>query len=186
MANPLDDLTKDGKGACFHRVYDAAHLKKNSRQQTTSMTVWIAGKDEMKSGNTGLALTRRGDPQPLFLSGDCSWDSFAGPPHWMPSFRKKGGAGCITSAVPDVFTDVSSAKEGGPIILDPAADGKAMIVHLGDEQSMVRRANRAREISVKLGSADRVFLLQRADAKVCDFVKEAVTTPEPGPAIRAH
>ena len=136
-ANPFDDLTKDGNDACFQRVYDAAHLKKNPRQQSTSMTVWIAGKpDAMPSGNTGLALTRRGDPQPLFLAGGCEWGNFNGPPDWMPSFTKKVGAGCVTLAVPDVFVDVSSAEEGGSVLLDPATDGRR------PDQSMSTRANR--------------------------------------------
>ena len=62
LADPMSDLTKDGTAACFRRQYDAAHLKKNPRQQVTSITVWIAGKDEMSSGNTGFALTRRSYP----------------------------------------------------------------------------------------------------------------------------
>jgi hypothetical protein len=186
LADPMSDLTKDGNAVCFRRDYDAAHLKKNSSQQVTSMTVWIAGKDQMRSGNTGLALTRRGDRQPLFLAGDCSWGNFDGPPNWMPSFRKSFGAGCVTLAVPDVFTNVSSAKEGGGVILDPAADGKTMMVHLDGRQSLVKRGDREDEISVKLGAADRVFLVRRVDAKVCDFLKEALTTLEPGPELRAR
>jgi hypothetical protein len=178
-ADPFSDLTKDDNGACFSRVYDASHLKKNPRQQTTSMTVWIAGKDDMKSGNTGLALTRRNDAQPLFLSGACEWDNFKSPPEWMPSFTKKVGAGCITLAVPDVFPDASSAKEGGPVILDPSADGKTLIVHLDDGPSLVTRAQRWKVVPLKLSRDDRVFLLRRTAVKDCDFVKEAVTTPEP-------
>lgn len=185
LADPLSDLTKGGGEACFRRIYDAEHLTKNPRQQVVSMTVWIAG-GGMKSGNVGLALTRRGEKQPLFLAGDCVWDTFKRPPDWMPSFRKPAGAGCVTLAVPDVFIDVSTAKEGGAVILDPAVDGKIMIAHLDGQQSMVKRADRGSEIAVKLGVADRVFLLRRTDLKHCAFVKDAVTTPEPGPSIRAH
>jgi hypothetical protein len=179
LSDPFSDLTKHGGAACFRRDYDATHLKKNPRQQTTAMTLWIAGKGEMESGNIGLALTRRTDPQPLFLSGDCAWDNFKSPPEWMPSFAKKAGAGCVTSAIPDVFPESSSAEEGGPVILDPSADGKTMIVHLDDSPSLVRRAERWKVIPLKLGRDDRVFLLRRTAPKDCDFVKEAVTTPEP-------
>jgi hydroxyethylthiazole kinase-like sugar kinase family protein len=78
------------------------------------MTVWLTGKlDQLQSGNTGLALTRRGHPEALFLSGDCQWGNFEGPPNWMPTFEKETGAGCVTSAMPDVFIGVSSAEEGG-------------------------------------------------------------------------
>jgi hypothetical protein len=180
LADPMSDLTKDKNDVCFRRDYDAAHLKKNPRQQVTSMTVWIAGSGDMRGGNTGLALTRRSDPQPIFLSGDCSWGNFEGPPvHWMPSFTKKVGAGCVTLAVPDVFPEASSAEEGGAVILDPAPDGKTMIVHLDDSPSMVTRARRWKPVPLKLGRDDRVFLLRRTALKDCEFVKEAVTVMEP-------
>lgn len=180
LADPFNDLVKTG--ACFHRDYDAAHLAKNPRQRTTSMTVWIKGEaDDTRSGNgtVGIGVTRRGDAVALYLSGGCDWQPFKGTPEWMPSFRKKAGAGCVTSAVPDVFHEASSAEEGGAIILDPAPGGRTMMVHMDDSQSMVRRANRARKISVRFGPDDRVFLLHRADPKVCAAVKDAVTTLEP-------
>ena len=179
LADPMSDLTKDGTAACFRRQYDAAHLKKNPRQQVTSITVWIAGKDEMSSGNTGFALTRRSDPEPVFLSGGCEWQQLKDAQHWMPSFTKKAGAGCVTLAVPDVFPELSSAEEGGPVILDPAPDGKTMIVHLDASPSMVKRAERWKVVPLKLSRDDRVFLLRRTAFKDCAFVKEAVTTMEP-------
>jgi hypothetical protein len=160
----------------FRRDYDAAHLQKNPRQQATSMVVWLAGRPSGHSGNVGLAATRRGDPQPLFLAGSCDWGDDQS---WMKSYKKKGGAGCVTLAVPDVF-ESSSAEEGGGVILDPTADGKTLMVHVDDIQSMVTRADRGRKITVKFGADDRVFMLRRTDAKACDFVKDAVTTPEPG------
>lgn len=179
-ADPMSDLTKGGNNVCFRRDYDAAHLKKNPRQQVTSMTVLVLGSGDMRSGNTGLALTRRGHPEALFLSGDCSWGNFNGPaPDWMPSFTKKAGAGCVTLAVPDVFPESSSAEEGGGVILDPAPDGKTMIVHLDDSPSMVTRARRWKVVPLKLGHDDRVFLLRRTALKDCEFVREAVTTMEP-------
>jgi len=180
VADPFSDLSKTG--ACFHRTYDAGHLKKIPRQQFTSMTVWIKGDAEetrQGSGNVGLGLTRRGDPQALLLAAGCEWSEFKTAPDWMKTFKKKAGAGCITSAVPDVFRDVSSAEEGGAVVLDPSADGKTMTVHLDDGQVMVKRADRGRKISVKLGDDDRVFLLRRTDAKACESVKDAVTTLEP-------
>lgn len=178
-ADPFSDLAKTG--ACFHRAYEDWRLKNNPRQQTTAMTLWIRGDAEegrAGSGNMGLSVMRRGDPAPLFLSGGCEWGNDQS---WMKTFRKKkGAAGCITSAVPDVFPDASSAEEGGGIVLDPAPDGRTLMVHLDDSQSMVRRANRARKIPVRFGADDRVFLLVRTDAQVCAAVKDAVTTMEPG------
>ena len=178
-ADPFSDLTKSGNDVCFRRDYDAAHLRKNPRQQTTSMVVWIRGETKM-GANVGLAAVRRGDPQPLFLSAACDWEEYRpGAQSWMKSYKKRAGAGCITLAVPDVF-ESSSAEEGGGVILDPAADGKSLMVHFDDIQTMVKRANRGRKIAVTFGVDDRAFLLRRTAAKDCDFVKEAVTTPEPG------
>jgi hypothetical protein len=179
-ANPFSDLTRSGD-ACFRRDYDAAHLKKHPRQRITSMTVWVTAGDAMRNGNTGIALTRRGEREPLFVSGDCAWDDFKSPPDWMTTFRKTAGAGCVTSAVPDVFPNVSSAEEGGAVILDPSRDGTSIVVHLDEGQVAVKRANRARTIALTLGADDRVFLLRRTGAKVCDFLKEALTAPEPAP-----
>ncbi len=173
-ADPFSDLIKDGKDVCFRRVYDAAHLKKNPRQQTTSMVVWLTGRTG-RVGNFGLAVTRRGDPQAMFLTGDCSWEVYRDGRSWMTTYRKKAGAGCITLAVPDVF-ESSSAEEGGGVILDPSPDGRTMMVHLDDIQSLVKRANRGAKISVTFGADDRAFLLRRAAVKDCEFVKEAVTT----------
>lgn len=179
LPDPLGDLTPNGGEACFRRVYDEAHLRRLPRQQVTAMTVWLNGKiDNRHGGNMGLAITRRSERDPLFLSGDCSWSDFGKPPEWMPSFKKRAGAGCVTLAVPDVFANVSSAEEGGAVLLDPAPDGQSMMVHLDDAQVMVKRAKRGTAISVKLGADDRVFRLSRTDLSACDGVKDAVTTPE--------
>ena len=63
--------------------------------------------------------------------------------------------------------------------INPAPDGKSMMAHLQDQQVMVTRAARRDKISVRLGVDDRIFLLRRTAAKDCDFVRDAVTTPEP-------
>ena len=179
-ADPFSDLTKSGTDSCFRRDYDANHLRHDPRQQTTSMVVWIRAEDSKAGANVGLATVRRGDPQPLFLSASCEWSDDQS---WMKSYLKREGAGCITLAVPDVF-ESSSAEEGGGVILDPAANGRSLMVHVDDIQTMVKRANRRRKISVKFGPDDRVFLLRRTHAKDCDFVKDAILTPEPG--VRAR
>jgi hypothetical protein len=178
-ADPFNDLTKGGGDACFQRVYDAAHLAKNPRQHVTSMTLWINGSPKA-SGNVALALTRRNDPQAVFLAAGCDWEEYKpGQKSWMTIFKKRAGAGCITLAVPDVF-EASSAEEGGGVILDPTPDGKSLTVYLDDSQSMVKRANRAKPVSLELGADDRVFLLRRTDLKNCTAAKEAITEPEPG------
>ena len=179
LANPFDDLTKGGGDVCFRRVYDAAHLAKNPRQQTTSMTLWITGALN-GTGNVGLALTRRRDPVPVYLAASCEWAEYKPrEKSWMKTYNKPAGAGCVTLAVPDV-SEVSSAEEGNGALLDPAPDGKTVTVYLNDPQIMVKRANRGRKISVELGADDLIFLLRRTGLKDCAAAKDAVTTPEPG------
>jgi hypothetical protein len=45
---------------------------------------------------------------------------------------------------------------------------------------MVKRSDRGRKLTVKLGKDDRIFLLRRTDLRHCAAIKEALTEPEPG------
>ena len=189
-ATPLDDLIapKPGNSACFSRVYDAEHLRKNPKQTTTSMTVWLAY-DKATSApavllppGLGIAITRRGDSEPLFANGGCSWDEGVNRDvqdrPLIKNFKKTVGISCMMLARPDVF-DVSSAEEGGYLILDPGKDKDTLMVYLDTGLAMVKRADRAKDTFVKFGADDRVFVLHRSDAKACNAVEDAVTTPEP-------
>jgi hypothetical protein len=189
-ANPLDDLIEPvaGKSACFTRVYDAAHLKRNPRQKTTAMTVWM--KYESLGGGTpgialgvSLAIAQRGDPAALFSQGGCEWNEKANRDtsnnRLIKSFPKEAGAVCLQSARPDVF-EATSAEEGGSLILDRGKDRDTLMVYLDDSLTMVKRANRGKQLDIKFGPDDRMFLLRRTDIKDCAAVEEAVTEPEPG------
>lgn len=189
-ATPLDDLIapKPGNRACFTRVYDAEHLRKNPKQTTTSMTVWLAY--DKAAGDPavllppglGIAITRRGDSEPLFADGGCTWDEGVNRDvqdrPLIKNFKKTVGISCMMLARPDVF-DVSSAEEGGYLILDPGKDKDTLMVYLDTGLAMVKRADRAKDTFVKFGADDRVFILHRSDAKACNAVEDAVTTPEP-------
>lgn len=187
--SPLDDLIapKPGSSACFTRVYDAAHLRKNPKQTTTSMTVWLsynkASGDPpvLAPPDLGIAITRRGDAQPLFAYGGCYWDEGVNRDvqdrPLIRNFKKTVGISCMMLARPDVF-DVSSAEEGGLMILDPGKDKNTLMVYLDDGLAMVKRADRAKHIYVEFGADDRVFMLHRSAAKDCAAVEDAVTTPE--------
>jgi hypothetical protein len=189
-ANPLDDLIDPvaGKSACFTRVYDAAHLKRNPRQKTATMTVWM--KYESLGGGTpgialavSLAIAQRGDSAALFSQGGCEWNEKANRNtsnnRLIKSFLKEAGAVCLQSARPDVF-EATSAEEGGSLILDRGRDRDTLMVYLDDSLTMVKRANRGKLLDIKFGPDDRVFLLRRTGIKDCAMVEEAVTEPEPG------
>src|SRR6185312_3159587 len=124
-ATPLDDLIKPapGSSACFTRIYDAAHLRKNPRQKVTSVTVWLMYSMPNTAGaplsgvDFGLALTRRDDPAPTFASGGCAWDAQANRDtsnrRMFTQHKEDAGVICTMLAQPDVF-EVSSAEEGAP------------------------------------------------------------------------
>ena len=50
-----------------------------------------------------------------------------------------------------------------------------MMVYLDDSLTMVKRADRARQLDVRFGKDDRVFMLRRSDAKDCEFVERALS-----------
>jgi hypothetical protein len=194
-ANPFDDLIEpvDGKSACFMRVYDAAHLKKNPSQKTTAMTVWLRYEASPGSGVSGailsvsLAIKQRGDPVAMYSDGGCSFDEHANrntsDQRLIKTYRKDAGMVCLQSAQPDVF-EATSAEEGGDLILDRGKDRDTLIVYLDNGLTMVKRADRRKHLFVKFGPDDRVFLLRRTGIKDCEAVQETVTTPEPGAPSR--
>ena len=189
-ANPLDDLIEpvNGKSACFIRVYDADHLRRNPKQKTRSMTVWLSyeliGGDSSGAGLTvALGLMLRGQSAMLFSSGSCDFDAKANRDtsgnRLVKAYPKESGHVCMQSARPDVFIAVS-AQEGGFLLMDRGKDRDTLMLYLDDGLTMVQRANRNNLLDIKFGAEDRVFLLRRAPAADCATVEEAVTTPEPG------
>jgi hypothetical protein len=188
--NPLDDLIepKDGKGACFTRVYDAEHLRRHPKQKTVSMTVWLSyeprgGGDPVVVLHDALALVQRGDAAALYSEGGCDFDAKANRDtsgnRLIKTYPKESGHVCLHSAVPDVFF-ATSAEEGGFLIMDRGKDRDTLMLYIDDSLTMVKRADRGKQIGVKFGADDRVFMLRRATMTACEAVEEAVTTPEPG------
>lgn len=183
-ASPLDDLIapKGGTTACFIRVYDAEHLRKNPKQKITAMTVWLRYAPDLNGGpDLGLAIRRRGEPKPLFAQGGCAWNEHANldtsDRRMIGEFKKEAGAACMMLARPEVF-EVSSAEEGGFLILDRGKDANTMLVYLDAGLVMVKRADRAKQLDIDFGTDDRVFLLHRTDPEDCAAVEDALTTPE--------
>jgi hypothetical protein len=192
-ATPLDRLIApiDGKTACFTRIYDPAHLRAHPKQKTTAVAVWLTY--QMPPGATdailgvGLSVTQRGDSVPFFAQGGCAWDAGANRDtsnrRIILELNKDEGGGCMMTTRPDVF-DVQNAEEGGYLILDRGKDDNSLMVYLGGLLVMVKRADRAKQVDVSFDAEDHVFLLRRADSKVCAAIEDAVTTPESAPARR--
>jgi hypothetical protein len=193
QTEPLDELLahRAGASACFTRTYDETHLRQNPRQQTTFIAAWmkyqkLQGADGIALG-LSLAVRRRGDRDALFSQGGCQWSATANRDtsnnRLIAGFPKNEGAVCLQSARPDVF-DAVSAEEGGNLILDRGKEKNTLMVYLDDSLTMVKRANRGRQLHIVFDADDRVFILRRTNAKDCAFIEEAVTTPEPGVPAR--
>jgi hypothetical protein len=184
-ASPLDDLIapKAGNSACFTRLYDAAHLRRHPKQQVKAITVRLKYDPPHGAGDgitleLGLSVSRQGDPLPWFAQGDCAWREHASrdvsDKPLLKQFTKAAGADCTIYARPDVF-DVLSAEEGGYLIIDRGKDGNTLMLYLDDGLTMVKRADRAKQVGIAFGTDDRVFLLRRGGAAACAAVKDALT-----------
>ena len=184
-ASPLDELIprQANTSACFTRVYDADHLRKNLKQTTTSMAVRFSydkaeGTPPELSLGVGIGIVRKGDAQPWIAQGGCRWipqvNIDTSGRRMIKEFKKGDGGGCMMAALPDVF-DTLSAEEGGYLIVDRGNDADTLMVYLQEDLMMVKMANRAKPIAVNFGAADRAFMLRRAAAGYCDFIDRALT-----------
>jgi hypothetical protein len=185
-ATSLDELIAPvaGTSACFARAYDAEHLRTHPKQKVAAMTVWL--RYEAIGGGpaviaVSLGITQRGDPAALYSDGGCFWDANrdTSDRRLIKSFPKQDGMVCMQSAQPDVF-EVTSAEEGGNLIVDRGKDRDTLMVYLDSRLTMVKRAKRREHLDTQFGADDRVFMLRRTDIKNCAAVEDAVTTPEPG------
>lgn len=163
---------KDGAGACYRRAYDAAHLKRNPKQQTTDILLSF----KYQADGTHIErilLTRRGKQPPLYLGGSCEWSRTANIDtsgnRMIASYIKNAGYTCIA------LTGPGSAEEGGVFLIDLSPDGKRVTLHL-DDQIYAMRGEDKRGVGkyVKFGREDRVFRLTRTDDAACRALEEAL------------
>src|SRR5262245_63512023 len=63
-----------GSSACFHRDYDAAHLKQHSRQATQSIVMSLKYEiNESLHLSERVMMRRKGDKEPLYVAAGCGW-----------------------------------------------------------------------------------------------------------------
>jgi len=165
-------VPKDGDGACYRRVYDATHLKRNPKQQTTD--ILLSFKYQADGAHIErILLTRRGKQPPLYLGGGCEWSRTANIDtsgnRMIGSYSKNAGYTCIA------LTGPGSAEEGGVFLIDLAPDGKSATLHIDSPIYAMRGADK-RGVGkyIKLGSEDRVFRLTRTDDAACRALEEAL------------
>lgn len=164
---------QDGASACYRRVYDSAHLKRNPRQQTTEALLSFKYQGNDGAHIERILLTRRGNQPPLYLGGSCDWNQTANIDtsgnRMIESYTKDAGYTCIA------LTGPGSAEEGGVFLIDLAPDGKSITLHL-DDQIYAMRGEDKRGVGgyVKFGREDRVFRLTRTDDAACRSLEEAL------------
>jgi hypothetical protein len=164
---------KDGAGACYRRVYDPAHLKRNPRQQTTEALLSFRYQGNDGAHIESIMLKRRAPQPPLVFAGGCEWNPTSANidtsgNRMIKAFTGRAGYDCIVVSSP------GSAEEGGYFLIDLPADGKSAMLYL-DNQIAPWRAGRKGDhaVHVDLGRDDRVFRLERTDAAACRALEEA-------------
>lgn len=142
MGAPLRVRFAKEEGACFSRVYDDAHLRKNPQQTVKRIAlVKVAGGKDVHKDAPGYDLTFRietKDGKKFTQSAKCYPDRYA-------------------------YTCPVKAEN------DSAHD--FYITRAGDNALMIRdRAGKLRDFfGAKLGSDDRLFKLEAATASACEF-----------------
>lgn len=163
---------KDGANACYRRSYDAAHLRRHPKQQTTDIMLSFLYQSDGQHIER-ILLTRRGKQPALYLGGGCEWSETANIDtsgnRMIESYKKDAGYACM------VLTGPGSAEEGGLFLIDLAADGKSATLHI-DSPIYAMRGEDKRGVGkyIKLGSEDRVFRLTRTDDAACRALEAAL------------
>ena len=164
---------RDGASACYRRIYDNAHLKRNPRQQSTEALLSFR-----YQGNAGIhleriMLKRRGSQPLLYLAGGCDWSTTAnrdgGGNKLMENYPKDVGYACIALTAP------GSAEEGGFFLIDLSADGKTATLYLDSPiASMNGEDKKGFNGRIDPGPEDRVFRLQRTSSAACAAIEKAL------------
>jgi hypothetical protein len=167
--DPLSDhLSSRDEGLCFGRDYDAAHLRQHKSQLTQAALL------SFRTDGVRVMLRLKGRAAPVYLVATCDWNpKTAGintsGSQMIPSFKKGKGYDCI------VIVSPGSAQEGGYALIDPAADGTSVVLHVDPPvQARPSLDKDAKVFTLNLGRADRAFRLTRTDPAACRAMEQAL------------
>jgi hypothetical protein len=171
--NPLSRAVphKEGASACYSRAYDGAHLKAHARQMTQS--VMLSLRYEQRYHTLRIALLQKGHSAPLYIVGGCGWSDKANlgvdDKPLVKEFKATSGLDC------HAYAGINSDQEGGDFPIDFAADGNSLTLYLVDQTSAWSGPNQKKKtISMRLGSEDLIFRLDRVDAATCRSMETAL------------
>jgi len=168
-ADPLSDfLAAKGGGACYERVYTAAHLAANPAQKTRSLRMGLVPFPDGIGAIARIAIHAARETH--FILAECGWserpnDDALGRP-LIATYKAGPGLVCHARA----SADEMSAEEGGDFVIDARDRQQSMTIHLPPELVLWQGARPAPRGAVPLSRADRVFLVHAAAAERCaDF-----------------
>ena len=171
--NPLSRAVprREGASACFMRSYDGAHLKTHPRQMTQS--VLLSLRYEQGQHTVRIMLKEKNRRAPLYIVGGCGWSDKANlgvdDKPLVAAFKATSGLDC------HAYAGLNSDEEGGDFPIDFADNGKSLTLYLVDQTSAWSGPNqRKKTISMRLGSEDLIFRLDRADAATCRSMEGAL------------
>jgi hypothetical protein len=171
--NPLSRAVphKEGASACYSRTYDAAHLKAHPRQMTQN--VMLSLRYERGQHIVRIMLKQKNRAAPLYIVGGCGWSDKANlgvdDKALVKEFKATSGLDC------NAFSGLNSDEEGGDYPIDFAADGKSLTLYLVDQTSAWSGPDQKKKtISMRLGSEDLIFRLDRVDATMCRSMETAL------------
>jgi len=145
---------KVGSSACFHRDYDAAHLKRHPRQATQSIVMSLKYEiPESLHPSARVMMRRKGTKEPFYVAAGCGWGEHSvrdakAAQRLLGAMRAPSGLDCTAIE----FT--TSAREAGFFTIDlskPAPD-------------------------LALGPQDRVFRLERTNPSACKTLDDGLPT----------
>jgi hypothetical protein len=172
-SNPLSRAVphQEGASACYSRTYDATHLKAHPRQVTQSVVLSL--RYEQRYHTVRIALSQKGRSAPLYVVGGCGWSDKANlgvdDKPLVKEFKATFGLDC------HAYAGINSDQEGGDFPIDFADDGKTLTLYLVDQTSAWSGSNQKKKtISMRLGSEDLIFRLDRVDAAACKPMEGAL------------
>jgi len=165
-ADPLSDLLAiKGGGACYERVYTAAHLAANPAQKTRSLRMGLVPFPDGTGAITRIEI--RAARETRFILAECGWserpnDDALGRP-LIATYKAGPGLVCHARA----GADEMSAEEGGDFVIDARDRQHSMTIHLPPELVLWQGVPPAPSGAMPLPRADRVFLAHQAARGRC-------------------
>lgn len=166
-------------GLCYERVYDAAHLRRHSRQTIGAMTVLLKPEAGPAASARAMGLAARialrNGSGPLYGMAACWWEAGAnrtsGGDRAHPELKSDDGTRCMSMVEPN------SAEEAGDFFLDAMPSGESLLVYNGFSQ--MRSGPKGARImrDVAFGAADAVLRLDRVDHARCAGIEEVLAEP---------